>query len=275
MDASASVVRDNASHPESHPRAQDLAANRPGQGVRELPEAECAAMWERNKLFAVAARVLDTNTQERRWRVGADGEEAIGSRLNKLAKHGWRVLHSVPVGQRGADIDHVLIGPGGVFTVNTKRHANKSVVARGDVIRVDGHRQPYVPRSRREAQRAANLLSQACGFSVEVKGVLVFLTGTVFPDLTIKQRPDDVYLMDRMDVPGAFKRTKHRLPAWTVDAIFEHARRPTTWTARETDARHARRNTDCWQLLSARSRRNDAPLQRCAPVGVHLATLPP
>ena len=210
----------------------DLAANRPGQGIRELAEAERTAMWQRNKLVTVAARVLDTNTQERRWRVGADGEEAIGTRLNKLEKHGWRVLHSVPVGQRDADIDHVLIGPGGVFTINTKRHPNKSVVVRGDAIRVDGQRRPYVPKSRHEAARAAKLLTHACGFPVEVKGVLVFLTGTLFPDVTIKKAPGDVYLLDRMDVPGAFRRTKHRLSASTIDAIYEHARRKTTWTAK-------------------------------------------
>ena len=36
----------------------------------------------------------------------------------------WHVIHSVP-SEKGADIDHVVIGPAGVFTLNTKNPATK------------------------------------------------------------------------------------------------------------------------------------------------------
>jgi hypothetical protein len=90
----------------------DLAANVPGQAVRALAESELAAMRERSRLGTAIARVFDMKTDERAWRVGADGEETVGARLDKLGKYGWHVLHSVPVGTRGSDIDHVVIGPG-------------------------------------------------------------------------------------------------------------------------------------------------------------------
>jgi hypothetical protein len=44
---------------------------------------------------------------------------AVAKGLPKLDE-AWRVLHSVPVGSRDSDIDHVVIGPGGVYTINAK-----------------------------------------------------------------------------------------------------------------------------------------------------------
>ncbi|MFF6784538.1 nuclease-related domain-containing protein [Streptomyces sp. NPDC012510] len=33
-----------------------------------------------------------------------------------MRRHGWWVLHSIPL-PRNVDLDHLLIGPGGVFSV--------------------------------------------------------------------------------------------------------------------------------------------------------------
>ena len=55
------------------------------------------------------------------WYWGALGEMAVGRELSKLGPE-WMVLHAVPVGSGDSDIDHVLIGPPGVFTINTKHH---------------------------------------------------------------------------------------------------------------------------------------------------------
>jgi hypothetical protein len=207
----------------------DLAANVPGQAVRALADAELAAMRERSRLGAVIARAFDVKTDERAWRVGAGGEETVGARLDRLGKHGWHVLHSVPVGTKGSDIDHVVIGPGGVWTVNTKRHPGKSIWVGRTSVLVDGHRQPYLRNSRHEADRAGRLLTQACGFPVFVKAALVFLPGTLIPDITIKQAPDGVAILDRTDIPAAFRGAKPMLTAAQVTDVYTQARRSTTW----------------------------------------------
>ena len=187
-------------------------------------------MKDRSRVGTFLARALDVKTDERAWRVGADGEEAIGARLEKLCARGWRVLHSVPVGSGNADIDHVLIGPGGVWTINTKKHPDGDVVVRGQQVRVNGHRTAYVPKARAEAERAGKLLSLAVGTDVEVRAALVFLTGTLFPNVTIRERPEGVDVLDRMNVVSAFKRAPHRLSDDQVDRIYQQARRSTTWT---------------------------------------------
>ncbi|MEV0187221.1 nuclease-related domain-containing protein [Kitasatospora purpeofusca] len=49
---------------------------------------------------------------------GLDGEKLVGGLLDRLGAYSWNVLHSVPL-PNGADIDHVVIWPPGVFAVNT------------------------------------------------------------------------------------------------------------------------------------------------------------
>jgi hypothetical protein len=51
---------------------------------------------------------------------GATGEEQVGGLLETLASDGWRVIHEASFGH--GDVDHILIGPAGVFTVETKSH---------------------------------------------------------------------------------------------------------------------------------------------------------
>ena len=208
----------------------DLAAHVPGQLVRAQADLELADMRQRSRLGAVIARAFDMKTDERAYRVGADGEETVGGRLDKLRGRGWHVLHSVPVGQRGSDIDHVLIGPGGVWTINTKNHPGARVWVGQRSVRVNGYSQPYLHKSRSEAERATKLLTTACGFPVHVRPALVFLTGTLFPNVTVTQQPEGVAVLDRMDLPGAFKRSRRLLTDDEVAAIYAMARRSTTWT---------------------------------------------
>ena len=64
---------------------------------------------------------------------------------------------------------------------------------------------------------------------MDVIPALVFLTGTVFPNVTIKQEPEDVWILDRMDIPRIFRKRRPRLTTEQVEEIFEQARRSTTW----------------------------------------------
>jgi len=208
---------------------QDLATNRPGQAVRADAEALRADMQERSKVRTFFARVVDAKTEERAFRVGADGEEAVGPRLERLVKRGWHVLHSIPVGERGSDIDHLLIGPGGLYTINTKNHPGKKIWVGDHAILVNGRQTSYLRNSRFEAERVSKAMLRELGETLPVRPVLVLLTGTLIPQVTIKKMPSDVLVLDRMDVPGAFKHAPQRLSPEAVDRAYEVARRGTTW----------------------------------------------
>lgn len=68
-------------------------------------------------IFAVSRLVLPL--MDRRDR-GATGEEQVGGLLDELTGSGWRVIHDASFGH--GNVDHIALGPAGVFTVETKSH---------------------------------------------------------------------------------------------------------------------------------------------------------
>jgi len=76
-------------------------------------------------MFVISRYVLPL--VERRDR-GAKGEEQVGGLLEQMSDHGWEVIHDASLGR--GNVDHILIGPPGVFTVETKSHPGPVRVAR-------------------------------------------------------------------------------------------------------------------------------------------------
>jgi hypothetical protein len=203
----------------------DLAGNKPGQGIRNLAKSQRRAAPVRTAV----ARVFKVHTEERAFRIGADGEEATGEQLAALPG-GWNVLHSVPVGCHGSDIDHIVIGPGGVFTINTKHHPNSSVWVAGDAFLVDGVRQAYVRNSRFEAKRAERLLTAVCAFVVPTTGVIAVVGAT--KGFKVKEQPQggSVHVVARRSLSRWLTDRPARLEPSEIECIFSLARRSTTWT---------------------------------------------
>ncbi len=52
--------------------------------------------------------------------MGAEAEVLTAEHLNAMRRQGWRVLHAIPVDEFKRDLDHLAIGPAGVFGFETK-----------------------------------------------------------------------------------------------------------------------------------------------------------
>ena len=140
------------------------------------------------------------------------------------------MLHAVPVGDRGSDIDHVVIGPAGVFTINAKHHRGASISVGGDTCMVNGHRQPYVRNSRHEAQRASRLLTAACGLPVTVTGLTAVMGAQ--EGYTIREQPPggDVHVLTRCEVDRWLRnRETGVLSQKEALVVYDAARRSTAW----------------------------------------------
>lgn len=177
---------------------------------------------------SLPARVLGISPlreESRSWYSGALGELEVGRQLAKLGP-AWRVLHAVPVGKRDSDIDHVVIGPGGVFTLNTKRHDGKAVWVGGRTVMVNGAKVSYIRNSEFEGQRAAKLLQGTVGFPVATRPVLV-VSGA--KQLTVKERPTDVAVLTSGQLLGWLRKQRPVLDPWRVDTIFIAANQSSTW----------------------------------------------
>lgn len=196
---------------------RDLVRNEPGQALWAH-----AATLPRPGLFDAQGR-----RERQAWTTGALGEETVARQLWQVARPGaWRVLHSVPVGRRGSDIDHVLVGPGGVFTVNTKSHRGANVWVGPNTFMVNGHRQPYLRNSRHEAERASRLLTAAVGTPVAVRGLVVVVDPR---SINRAKAPDDVAVVTRLELARWAAGLPPAMSPERVEAVFAAARRSTTW----------------------------------------------
>lgn len=202
----------------------DLTLNLPGQSVSE----QATALRRAAPIRTLVARAAGVHSNERAFRVGARGEVKVAHRLAGLPD-GWKVLHSVPIGSRGSDIDHVIIGPSGLFTVNTKHHPDSNVWVRGDTFKVNGKNQPYVPKARFEAQRASRMLSVASNVPVSVRGVIAVVGAR--GGFTVKAQPPDgiVHVIGRKKLVPWLLSHGSIYSKEEVAAIFDRARRSTTW----------------------------------------------
>lgn len=202
----------------------DLATNQAGAEARE----QALSAREAAPVRTLFARALGVHTDERAWRIGADGEEKVAARLAKVAKKDprWRFIHAIPVGNRGSDIDHLIIGPGGVFTANAKHHPGAKIWVGGSTFMVNGTKQHYIRNARHEATRAADILTTGCGFPVHVEGVIVTVNAD---DVVVKSQPDGVSVVPRMQITNWLLRHGEVLDESAINAIFEVARRSTTW----------------------------------------------
>lgn len=202
----------------------DLSVNVAGEAAR----SQAVALRDAAPVRTMVARALGVHTNERAWRIGADGEEKVAAQFERLLKKDprWQFIHAIPVGSRGSDIDHLVIGPGGVFTVNTKNHPSAKIWVGGDTFMVNGNRQPYVRNARHEAARAAKLLSDACGQPIHVEGLIAVVNAI---DVTIKSPSKDVTVVPRRQIATWLSRHGDVLDPERQSMIFDAARRSTTW----------------------------------------------
>jgi hypothetical protein len=59
------------------------------------------------------------------WRRGAAGERHTARLLGPLERHGWAILHDLGLPGSRANIDHLMIGPGGVFVIDSKQYRGR------------------------------------------------------------------------------------------------------------------------------------------------------
>ncbi len=171
-----------------------------------------AALWH------LAARVLRIET-------GATGPEKVGRELARLPR-GWHVLHAVPIAGHSRDIDHLVIGSRGIFTLDTKHHRDSRVCLYERGLWVDGHSTVYLHNSRLEAERASTLLTAATGTPVEVHAAIVFVD---LAELTIKGTPPDVHVTTRRSLRNFLLQQPQRLTPAQVEHIYTVARNSATW----------------------------------------------
>jgi hypothetical protein len=127
----------------------------------------------------------DDPQSTRAWDSGARGEEALGRGLDRQAEKGVRVLHDRRIRGTRANIDHIAVGPSGVYAIDAKRYVDKrpSLRVEGGFLRPrveklmvgSSDRSKLVEGSQWQVAKLRAALDDAGFVDVPAFGVLCFL----------------------------------------------------------------------------------------------------
>lgn len=177
---------------------------------------------------ALAAwRFVRMRPRLRALRLGMQGERAVGQFLDRLRARGYQVLHDVQ--GDGFNLDHVCIGPEGVFSIETKTWSKP---VRGDArIHYDGSRltiqgkapdRDPIAQARAQAAWLARLLNESSGRTVRVRPVVVFPGWFVEADAGAHR---EVWVLEPKALPAFLEREAPCLAPEDVKLLAFHLAR--------------------------------------------------
>lgn len=106
-----------------------------GAGDGAAEQARLAA----ERVAKLRSQLDHAERAERAWTAGAEGEARVARILDELGLQGWKALHDVRwPGRPKANLDHLLIGPGGVIVIDAKNWTGNVQLANG-VLRQNGY----------------------------------------------------------------------------------------------------------------------------------------
>ncbi|MEU9837324.1 nuclease-related domain-containing protein [Streptosporangium sp. NPDC048047] len=165
-------------------------------------------------LVALADAVYRWRTHEavRTWRRGALGERRTARALRRLERAGHLVLHDRALPRGKANVDHLVVGPCGVFVVDSKNwNRDRRVTRRGRYVHVGTTWGDNVTKSVvYEARSVAAALRAALGAPVEVVPLLA-VHGPHVPLRGMAVGPDRVRMLRASMVAGWILRQGTRL----------------------------------------------------------------
>ncbi|MER6251400.1 nuclease-related domain-containing protein [Streptomyces sp. NPDC001584] len=185
------------------PPDADLAPNRPGETL--LGELEHGPAGTRTR---------------HRLRQELTAQQRMGDAFDALEPEGWRTLHCVPLPGLGR-IDHLLIGPAGIFCVRTIPGRRQRAVI-GDLLLTVGRTEPRPdPRwIRRAAAFAAAALATKVTPALALVDASRVETAPTVRDIRILQPPTATPNLAAS--PAVLKPPE-------VETLFARARDTTTW----------------------------------------------
>lgn len=114
------------------------------------------------------------------WLQGYRGERAVGQALRDLVPLGYRIIHDVETGF--GNIDHIVVGPTGVFAIETKHWKGRFYPKSGRLMHGGVPADEVVAQARREALEVKKRLVEA-GMNLWVEAIVASTKATVTPGL--------------------------------------------------------------------------------------------
>ncbi|MGP3979418.1 UvrD-helicase domain-containing protein [Streptomyces sp. 8N114] len=155
--------------------------------------------------------------QARRWEAADEGERRVAAQLLILTARGWRLLvdRRWP-GTRTANVDMLLIGPGGVFVLDVKNWRSAPEAANGKLSAAGEPRDEHVAKLLAVTKAAEGAVASLGMSPVAVQPLMVFAGHGVDTEL------GRVRLLGEREVGPALLSERRRLRPESVRAIADH-----------------------------------------------------
>ncbi len=172
------------------------------------------------------AKRLSSRT-ERAAHAAAKQELKIRDELADLPA-GWFIHNSFTPHDDGSDdhyIDHLVVGPGGVFSIHLEHQPGARVWVSEHKVIINGRDTEDLREARFEARYAGGVLTEACGFTVTVQAVLVLIDAATVQTLSC---PAEVHVRTQHDIRDWLCKQPIRLDADAARTVTECVRRVDT-----------------------------------------------
>jgi hypothetical protein len=192
------------------------------------PQPVAATIFTVIAVLFLVRKMQKTIPLARQLKLGAIGEEAVGQFLDeKLRPIGCQVFHDV-LGD-SFNVDHIVVGPTGIFAIETKTHSKPlkgacNVKYDGEKVMVNGatpDRDPVV-QAKCEAKWVSDLLEQSTGRRFFVQPIVLYpgwFVETTKPNV-------DVWVVNDTVVPTFIKNARnHSLSPEDISLISFHLKR--------------------------------------------------
>lgn len=109
---------------------------------------------------------------------GRDGERVVGQLLEELRADGAVIFHDVDTGR--GNIDHIIISPKGIFTVETKtwskHRSTDRITVKNNTVIINGYPidTNLINQSKSEAHWLSELLKSRVGNNITVRPIILF-----------------------------------------------------------------------------------------------------
>lgn len=183
--------------------------------------------------FALAALGYLAWQSRRHWprirqlKQAEDGEKHVGQLLEGLRASGYEVFHDIVA--PGFNVDHVILGPSGVLTIETKtwskpQRGNAKIEFDGEALTVAGRRPDRDPiiQARAQANWLQQLLAESTGKTFAVRPVVLF-PGWFIEDG--RKGRKELWVLEPKGLPAFLAQEKAVLPPEDVKLAAFHLSR--------------------------------------------------
>jgi hypothetical protein len=155
----------------------------------------------------------------RAWRRGAAGERRTARLLAPLERRGWAVLHDLAIPGSAANIDHLVIGPGGVLVIDSKQYRGR---LRLDSYGMVWHGRHLLVSALRKVLWAADQADEVLGIPDVQVAAIVAVHGASVPRGCLQA--DYVTIVPARRVPGLLQALPPLLGPERVAWLADRAR---------------------------------------------------